>query len=464
METSVQRLKIRRYFISMASVLILEFIISIVVGLYIISFSQKHAHQLDKHALGPTALALRITVLLREETIHFNQLYIKTIQSSNSDQLIEKMVHHVNLLDNYFTLFEKSSRNQSFSSTLQGTLPHWRKISDIYKVGHKTKTFSTDDITTILGHLRILSSDLDTINLVIKDDVKEMVRESNQFLNNAEDFLFITLIIGLVIGITLSLTILTSLMAVFEEMHLNKNMLIAQSKLASVGKMASGIAHEINNPLTIITGTIQVLGKTIERGNLTDEKLKTSFTKITSMSKRIASIIKALRIVGREGNEKEFKNVKIGEVFEDVLALSEEKLKKKNINLVIDLELPIYKVEIYAHRVKLSQVFINILGNAYDALLESEETVDGRERNLTIDVKKTNKMVEFRFINNGPKIPQDVKEKIFDPFYTTKDVGKGTGLGLSLSHSIILEHKGLFTLDERFFRTCFLIAIPVSTP
>ena len=214
------------------------------------------------------------------------------------------------------------------------------------------------------------------------------------------------------------------------------------AKMATLGEMAGGIAHEINNPITIISATVRVLRKKVERGLSNPEKLYTHFDTIDNTIVRISKIITGLRVVSREGYNDEAKPIMLVDIFNDVLALSTEKFKNKNIELRINLQHDIYQTILNGNRVQLSQVFLNLLGNAYDAI---ENTPNSW---VQIDSALENEELTIRFIDSGLGIPKEMQEKILMPFFTTKEIGKGTGLGLSISTSIIKAHSGEFVIDD----------------
>ena len=227
------------------------------------------------------------------------------------------------------------------------------------------------------------------------------------------------------------------------------------AKMATLGEMAGGIAHEINNPITIISATVRVLRKKVERGLSNPEKLYTHFDTIDNTIVRISKIITGLRVVSREGYNDEAKPIMLVDIFNDVLALSTEKFKNKNIELRINLQHDIYQTILNGNRVQLSQVFLNLLGNAYDAI---ENTPNSW---VQIDSALENEELTIRFIDSGLGIPKEMQEKILMPFFTTKEIGKGTGLGLSISTSIIKAHSGEFVIDDNIKNTCFKITLPI---
>lgn len=225
------------------------------------------------------------------------------------------------------------------------------------------------------------------------------------------------------------------------------------SKMSTLGEMAGGIAHEINNPITIILGKNHRMRKYMEDGITDSEKYYKCFDDIDKTVKRIVRIINGLKIVSRDGTNDSFAPVKLYDVFEDVLSLCGEKLRLNDIDLRINLDDPVFQTAVYGSRVQLSQTFLNLFTNSYDAVENLPE------RWLEVTCIAREKDVVIKVIDSGPGIRQDIQEKIFQPFFTTKEIGKGTGLGLSISDSIIKNHHGTISLDVTSKNTCFVIIL-----
>lgn len=240
------------------------------------------------------------------------------------------------------------------------------------------------------------------------------------------------------------------------ELEEQKNLTFHASKMAALGEMAAGIAHEINNPLSIISLNNHMLQHQVEHEHIDRDNIKRYLHNIDLTVQRISKIIKGLRTISRDDSNEDFAMTKFGDILDDVLALSGEKFKVHGIVLKTDIPDGIHEMKIRCRRVQLSQVFINLLGNAYDS-------VEHREHpwiSLSARIEGPNLVV--RVMDSGPGIPKELQDKIFQPFFTTKEVGKGTGLGLSLSSSIIRAHNGEISVDNTAPTTCFLIKLPMT--
>lgn len=240
------------------------------------------------------------------------------------------------------------------------------------------------------------------------------------------------------------------------ELEEQRNINVHMSKLSALGEMAAGIAHEINNPLTIIGSCTWLIQKLAEKGNADKQLLLKYCHEIEKTITRISKIIIGLKTVSRDATNEDFEQAKIGDVINDVLLLCSERYNSHGIALKIDLDDVFFHTLINCRRVQLSQVFLNLFGNSFDAI----ECLS--EKWICIDGEKTNDKLVLRFSDSGSGIPKEIQEKIFQPFFTTKEIGKGTGLGLSISNSIIKKHQGDFYIDNNVPHTCFVIVLPLE--
>ena len=238
------------------------------------------------------------------------------------------------------------------------------------------------------------------------------------------------------------------------ELLVSQSHVFHANKMASLGEMASGMAHEINSPIQAINLMAQRVQRKLEKG-MDKEDINTSMEKITNNVKNISDIIDSLRNVSRASTKDEFKNTRLNEIMNDVLHITEERFKINNINFKINYNELSENTLIQCQRLQISQVLINIVNNAFDAI--SEKT----DKWISIDFKKTNQKIQISVTDSGSGIPKYLAKKIFEPMYTSKDVGKGTGLGLSISMDIILKHNGAFFVDEESKNTRFVIELPI---
>jgi PAS domain S-box-containing protein len=231
----------------------------------------------------------------------------------------------------------------------------------------------------------------------------------------------------------------------------NKKMseqLLASQRMASIGQLSAGIAHELNNPLTSILGFSNML---LEKEVPSD--LKEELQIISSEAARAARILKGLLTFVRK-NDAQKTLVNINRILESVLELRAYEQKVNNIQLhtQFDPDLP----EIMADQFQMQQVFLNIVINSEYFMLEAH-----KQGNLTVSTKKTGDIIRIIFTDDGPGIALDNLTRVFDPFYTTKEVGKGTGLGLSICHGIVSAHNGRIYVESKFGEgASFIVELP----
>lgn len=234
--------------------------------------------------------------------------------------------------------------------------------------------------------------------------------------------------------------------------------LVRAEKLAAVGELIAGVAHEINNPLTGIMGLAELLTKE-KKANL-DEDIRKDFKSIYQASERIHKIVNnLLRFSHQEAPMR--KNIPVSEHIDTVLKIRDYEMKVRNIKVETNYQPDI--PQIMADPSQLEQVFLNLIVNAEYAMLET-----GKGGTLTINVflqgeQPEQQKVVIEISDTGSGIPADVLPKMFNPFFTTKPVGKGTGLGLSVSYGIIKEHGGEISVSNRKEGgAVFTIKLPVQ--
>lgn len=224
-------------------------------------------------------------------------------------------------------------------------------------------------------------------------------------------------------------------------------------RLALLGEMAAGIAHEINQPLTIIRMASQLID--LDRDQLEDPETRHQIDAIIAAVDRAASIISHMRdLVG--GHAEKMQLVRLDEILRAATTMTGYRMR--SANAAFELRLPDEPVSIFADPVQIEQVVINILLNAADALLER---ADDRRIRIQAVVDAGNQTVRVSIFNNGPPIPAELESRIFAPFVTTKPPGKGAGLGLSISHAIIREHNGRLTARNAADGVEFCIDLPL---
>ncbi len=225
----------------------------------------------------------------------------------------------------------------------------------------------------------------------------------------------------------------------------------AIEKLSSLGVMASGIAHEVNNPLTIISLATQYLSKYINEEEHSIKNITPFINKIQKNIIRIENLIKALKIFSRQETKHNLQPSNLDKIIEEAIEQTKQRIELQNIKLIYENDNKDLFVE--AVPALLTQVFVNILTNSADAV----EEVNSPE--ISIKVVLINSNIRIEIEDNGHGIPKEIQNKILEPFFTTKEVGKGTGLGLSLSKSIMDIHGGTLELDRDTEKTRFIVTM-----
>jgi histidine kinase len=238
--------------------------------------------------------------------------------------------------------------------------------------------------------------------------------------------------------------------------------LIQASKMATLGEMATGIAHELNQPLSVIKTASSFIMKKIKREErIKEEILRTMAEEIDSHVDRASKIINHLREFGRKADVKK-EPVQLNEVLQRALEIFSQQLKLREIDVHMELEDSLPCMLGDANR--LEQVFINLLINARDAIEAKCDKTGDRNISKKIHLKtwSRNGMVFVEVKDTGVGIPKSVLDKIFEPFFTTKRVGKGTGLGLSISYGIVQDYEGTILVEtEEDEGSAFIVQFPV---
>ena len=225
---------------------------------------------------------------------------------------------------------------------------------------------------------------------------------------------------------------------------------LQQERLASLGLLAAGVAHEVNTPLTGISGYAQLLLDDMAQ----DDPRRETLEKIEIQTRRVATITNSLLNLARP-ERSSFENLTLNDAVQEVMRLFQPQVRDRRI--VLDVELGSELPEVRGHRGKLQQVLLNLLSNARDA-------VEGGGR-IAVRTSLTSGRVVLEVVDDGVGIAESDLPRIFDPFFTTKGRGKGTGLGLSISYGIVREHDGAMHVESvPGTSTRFWVELPVHKP
>jgi two-component system NtrC family sensor kinase len=279
-------------------------------------------------------------------------------------------------------------------------------------------------------------------------------------LNKAFTITTIMMLLGplciIIMAITLSKIIVNRIAAMDEEKQLMNEKVVETGKLASVGELAAGVAHEINNPVAIMVEEAGWMGDLLEEEEIQNSKNLAEFRRaigqIQDQGRRCKQITQKLLSFARKTDGK-VQDIEINEVLEELVALSAQRAKYALVTIQTEFHqnLPMLKLSLS----ELQQVFLNLINNALDAM----ETKGG---SLTIESRLDKDRVVVEIADTGMGIPEANLSRIFDPFFTTKPVGKGTGLGLSICYGIVDKMGGKIEVRSRVGHgTTFTVHLPV---
>jgi signal transduction histidine kinase len=235
-----------------------------------------------------------------------------------------------------------------------------------------------------------------------------------------------------------------------QELQQEKLKSLQSSKLASLGEMAAGIAHEINNPLTISIGKLEILKRYINADKYDQEKFLSITNSVTESNRRVADIVQSMRNLSRMQDDVELQELKLSDVVNGLKPLIDSRLKKNNVELIHDFD----DITVLADMSELSQVIMNLISNAIDGIKHNKgdlriKVITGEDQGHYL----------VKVVDSGNGIQGVDVNKLFEPFFTTKEVGEGTGLGLSLSRSIMERIGGTLEYDSTDENTCFVLKI-----
>jgi len=241
-----------------------------------------------------------------------------------------------------------------------------------------------------------------------------------------------------------------------------QELLMQKSKLESLGKLAAGIAHEINQPIGGISLSIDNLLIKFKKKELTLDYLSQKHKKLMESIDKIRNIINQVRTFSRDQQFVSLDKVDISKVIYDSISMLDVQFKNHNVDLKVRIEENIGLI--IGNKHKMEQVVLNLLSNAKDAVDERAKKLKENDykKSIFINAYPKSKKIQLAIKDNGIGIPEEFQQKIFDPFYTTKDPEKGTGLGLSIIYGIIEEMKGSISVESKINNyTLFRITIPM---
>lgn len=225
------------------------------------------------------------------------------------------------------------------------------------------------------------------------------------------------------------------------------------SKLVALGEIAGGVAHEINNPLAVVLGQSDILMRGLSKSNQTAEKSEQSLRRIKDAAQRIAKIVLGLRMFARDGSQDPLQDVPIENLLDHLASLLREKTENLGIALTLDHD---FEGTFDSKQTQLLQILLHLTQNAIDAVANVKHP-----RKIGIHASKKNGQIIFSIEDNGCGVPEAIRPKLMQPFFTTKPLGSGMGLGLASSFGLAKQLGGtLLLLESRAGKTIFELSLP----
>lgn len=248
----------------------------------------------------------------------------------------------------------------------------------------------------------------------------------------------------------------------YQELKRSQDLLVSQtakliqaSRLQALADMAGGLSHEINNSSMAILGSVQQMERDLRSKNLLEEKNRRRITIVVDAIMKIKNVIEGLKFFSLEMPPSEKQVIPLSGLIERTFNYTQEMLKAHNVVLRVD-EIP--PVNIRAHEFQITQIIFNLIKNADDVLQDAEE----RNRWIRISFQLNRRTIGIRVINGGQKLSLEIEEKLFQPFFSTKDIGHGSGLSLSVGRGVARDHGGDLIFEHHPEGTSFLLTLPLA--
>ncbi|HEY8279153.1 MAG TPA: 7TM diverse intracellular signaling domain-containing protein [Bdellovibrionota bacterium] len=255
--------------------------------------------------------------------------------------------------------------------------------------------------------------------------------------------------------ILLSLALADRIRASDRELAEQRAMMMHSEKMSALGRMAGELAHEINNPLAIIHGNAVMLRNLAGEGKPAQPKMAQMAETIEHTVNRISKLVKGMRALARDSKKDPFQDTPVSSVIQDALGLCQDRARK--VGVEIAFQNPEKEPHLKCRSSEICQVLVNLLNNSIDAVEGSASPW------IKVDVQTKGDRVEIVVEDNGHSVPKEIRSRIYEPFFTTKEAGKGLGLGLSVSRTIVEGHGGTLLLDEESATTRFVLSIPAPS-
>jgi C4-dicarboxylate-specific signal transduction histidine kinase len=397
-----------------------------------------------------------------------NSLYYLPLIALETQKLMNKKLQFANVHDRINSIVNNVLQKSIYSSSISV-----KEIKDDLawttdlqqKTQHDFPELSSS-LEEMILHIEIAINTQETVRLYLQEiydfplseklaktqDVYQATRNKEKIVSDVFQVLLLIITLVFLIGGTIALIRLfetkddlETLNAYLEaQVKMRTQQSLQNAKLASLGEMAAGIAHEINNPLAIISGNITLIKKFKDDPIKFEAKCET----ISKSADRISKIVKGLKKFSRSSDGAEYSIKPVSDILNEVILMTDMKSKRHDTPIEFNIQT---QANILCDEVEIEQVLINLINNGMDAVQKLPE------KWMKVNLFEENNQVVIQLIDSGSGISTDIEQKLFEPFFTTKVVGEGTGLGLSISKGILDEHKASIKLNRTFKNTCFEI-------
>jgi len=232
--------------------------------------------------------------------------------------------------------------------------------------------------------------------------------------------------------------------------------MVAASKLSALGELSAVLTHEINNPLGVILGRTEMVLSALNSPNPNLATIKSMVESIETTGRRIEKIMKTVRALSHGGETEALQKVSLKTLIESALDILSNRIRNQGIRLDLELDQP-DKI-LTCRPTELFQIMVNLLSNAHDAV----QSLD--DRWIKIRSFSQENSIQLQILDSGSGVSPEIAQKLFTPFFTTKQVGVGTGLGLTISHSLALRNGAKLSYEAENKNTCFVLNLPIKGP
>ena len=371
-------------------------------------------------------------VLQRQEVASLNQFLQNILQSFSELLFIISSTGHIQMVNKQsLDSIQKENHKvihhpiDSFLGTVQDTPEH---IVDIFE----NSTFPYARVVDMIEHQQFVE-----IPMMLKSMGEDFPVLVTGHLMEASTNLAANIILSAKDGRQSRL---------LQELQEKQLQLVQASKLASMGELASGIAHELNNPLFAVSGLTEVMQLRLQNEYpKAYTAVSSSFEMMLMATEKMRNIINHIRIFARQ-EEMQFSAYPVNQIIHSALLLTQQQLTKQGIHL--ELHLTAEDTSVMCAHSRLEQVIINLLTNARDAIQSRCDNETHHVGVIEIITKRSGQQITITIKDNGIGIDKECAKRLYDPFFSTKEVGKGTGLGLSISYGILKEHNGTIEMTS----------------